>query len=61
MAILKVDPPPVTEDIHELRAWANEFYEQANFVLSNIGEDNLEADFFDKLSTSLSGGGSDGV
>lgn len=56
MAVLKVDPPPETEDIRVLRAWANEFYEQANFVLSNIGEENFESDFFEKLNGVLKRG-----
>lgn len=54
MAILKLDPPPETEDIRELRGWANEMYEAFSFVLRNIGEDNLEEDFFNKIN----GGGS---
>lgn len=64
MAVLKLEPPPATDDIRELRAWANEMYEQVNFVLNNIGEDNLEADFFDKLNNSLiseNGGAANGV
>lgn len=55
MAVLKLDPPPETDDIRVLRAWAVDMYEQVNFVLSNIGEDNLEQDFFDKLN-GVSGG-----
>lgn len=60
MAVLKLDPPPETDDINVIRAWANELYEQVNFVLSNIGEDNLEQDFFDKLNNinNMNGGGS---
>ena len=64
MAVLKLEPPPATDDIRVLRAWANEMYEQVNFVLNNIGEDNLEADFFDKLNNSLiseNGGAANGV
>ncbi len=57
MAVLKLDPPPETDDINVIRAWANELYEQVNFVLSNIGEDNLEQDFFDKINN-MNGGGS---
>lgn len=60
MAILKVSPPPATEYINELRAWANDFYEQVNYVLGNIGEDNLETDFFEKLF-SANGGGDNGI
>ena len=56
MAVLKLDPPPETDDINVIRAWANELYEQVNFVLSNIGEDNLEQDFFDKLNNMNVGG-----
>lgn len=55
MAVLKLDPPPVTDDIRVLRAWANEMYEQMNFVLANIGEDNLEEDFFEKLNNRSKG------
>lgn len=49
MALLKLDPPPETDDVRELRAWTNDMYEQVSFVLRNIGEDNFEEDFFDKL------------
>jgi hypothetical protein len=59
MAVLKLDPPPETEDVRELRAWANDMYEQVSFVLQNIGEENFEEDFFDKLSRI--GGMNDGV
>ena len=61
MAVLKLDPPPVTDDIRVLRAWANEMYVQMNFVLANIGEDNLEEDFFEKLNNRSKEGGLDGV
>lgn len=61
MAVLKLDPPPETEDIRVLRAWANEMYEQVSFVLGNIGEDNFEEDFFDKLNRTVNGGTTDGV
>lgn len=60
MAVLKLDPPPETDDIRVLRAWAVDMYEQVNFVLSNIGEDNLEQDFFDKLN-GVSGGEGNGI
>ena len=50
MAVLKLDPPPETEDIRVLRAWANEMYEAVSFVFQNIGEDNLEEDFFNKIN-----------
>lgn len=56
MAVLKLDPPPVTDDIRVLQAWANELYEQVNFVLANIGEDNMEEDFFEKLTNRAAGG-----
>lgn len=61
MAVLKLDPPPETEDIRVLRAWANEMYEQVSFVLGNIGEDNFEEDFFDKLNRTVNGGTTDGI
>lgn len=61
MAILKLEPPPATDDVRELRAWNNDLYEQLSFVLQNIGEDNLEADFFDKINARMNGGGENGV
>lgn len=61
MAVLKLDPPPETEDVRVLRAWANEMYEQVSFVLGNIGEDNFEEDFFDKLNRTVNGGTTDGI
>ncbi len=50
MAVLKLDPPPETDDIRVLRSWANEMYEAVSFVFQNIGEDNLEEDFFNKIN-----------
>lgn len=61
MAYLKLDPPPETDDIRVLRSWANEMYEQVSFVLGNLGEDNFEEDFFDRLSNSMNGGTIDGI
>lgn len=50
MAVLKLDPPPATDDVRVLSAWANEMYENVNYVLSHIGEDNLEEDFYNKIN-----------
>lgn len=50
MAVLKLDPPPETDDVRILSAWANEMYESVNFVLSNIGEDNLDEEFYNKIN-----------
>lgn len=50
MAVLNLDPPPQSDDIRVMWAWMNEMYEKFSFVLQNIGEDNLEEDFFNKIN-----------
>lgn len=50
MAVFKMEPPPETEDIKVLRAWANEMYEQVSFVLGHLDGDNFEDEFMDNLN-----------
>ena len=50
MAVFKMEPPPETDDIRVLRAWANEMYEQVSFVLGHLDGDNFEDEFMDNLN-----------
>ena len=54
MALFKIDPPPETNDVSELRAYVNNLYLTLGNVLTNIDEENLNEEFINKLN----GGGS---
>lgn len=49
MATFKLDPPPSTNDIGEMRNYLNDMYEQLAFVLSNIDIDNITDDFLSAI------------
>ena len=49
VATFKLDPPPSTNDIGEMRNYLNDMYEQLAFVLSNIDSDNITDDFLSAL------------
>lgn len=49
MATFKLDPPPSTNDIGEMRNYLNDMYEQLAFVLSNIDSDNITDDFLSAI------------
>lgn len=49
MATFKLDPPPSTNDIGEMRNYINDMYEQLAFVLSNIDSDNITDDFLSAI------------
>lgn len=49
MAVFKLDPPPSTNDMAELRNYINDMYEQVAFVLGNIDSDNMTDDFLSAL------------
>lgn len=46
VATFKLDPPPSTNDMGEMRNYLNDMYEQLAFVLSNIDSDNITDDFY---------------
>lgn len=50
MAVLKLDPPPETDDIRELRAYMTELYDVLCSVLYNIDEDNLSEEFLNNIN-----------
>lgn len=49
MAVFKIDPPPETDDVRELRAYVSELYETLNSVLYQIDDDNLNDEFRERL------------
>ena len=49
VAAFKLDPPPSTNDIGEMRNYLNDMYEQLAFVLSNIDSDNITDDFLSAI------------
>ena len=49
MAVLKIDPPPETNDASELRAYINDLFEAINGAFYNIDEDNLSEEFLERL------------
>lgn len=49
VATFKLDPPPSTNDIGEMRNYLNDMYEQLAFVLSNIDSDNITDDFLSAI------------
>lgn len=53
MSVLKLDPPPETDDIRELRAYVNDLFTALSNVVYNIDEDNFSDEFLSKM-----GGGS---
>jgi hypothetical protein len=55
VATFKLDPPPSTNDIGEMRNYLNDMYEQLAFVLSNIDSDNITDDFLSAIGQSQKG------
>lgn len=52
MAVFKLDPPPATDDIAVLRAWANDLYDEVKNVIYSLDEDNFSDEFIEKLGGS---------
>lgn len=50
MAVLKLDPPPNTNNIEELRAYVNDLYEAVCSVIYNLDSDNMSEDFLGTLN-----------
>lgn len=49
VATFKLDPPPSTNDMGEMRNYLNDMYEQLAFVLNNIDSDNITDDFLSAI------------
>lgn len=56
MAILRIDPPPNTDNVRVLQAYVSDLYEALTNVLSNIDEDNINEEFLNTINR-LNGGG----
>lgn len=50
VAVFKLDPPPATNDISELRSYIYDLYEQLSFVLGNIDTNNMSDDFLSTIN-----------
>lgn len=53
MAVLKLDPPPATDDVRVLQGWMQDMYDAVNNLVYNLDEDNFNDEFLEKI-----GGGS---
>lgn len=45
MAVLRLDPPPSTEDINVLRAYVSDLYDELNNIIYNLDADNMSEEF----------------
>lgn len=52
MAVLKLDPPPSTNDIEVLRSYLSDLYDALVNVVYNLDGDNMSEEFFSSLHTS---------
>lgn len=52
MAVLKLDPPPSTNDIEVLRSYLSDLYDALVNVVYNLDGDNMSEEFFSSLQTS---------
>ena len=50
MAILKLDPPPETDDAAELRAYISDLYDELKNIVYNIDGDNLSDELRELLN-----------
>ncbi len=52
MAVLKIDPPPATEDINVLRSYVSDLYDALMNVVYNLDGDNMSEEFLNSLQSS---------
>lgn len=51
MAVLKIDPPPNTDDVAVLRNYISDLYDTLINVIYNLDGDNMSEDFLNSLNT----------
>ena len=52
MAVLRIDPPPASDDPAVLRRYIADFYEAVNSVIYNLDSDNMSEDFMSGINIS---------
>lgn len=52
MAVLKLDPPPSTNDVNVLRSYINDLYDALVNVVYNLDGDNMSEEFLSSIQTS---------
>lgn len=52
MAVLKIDPPPSTNDVSVLRSYINDLYDALVNVVYNLDGDNMSEEFLSSIQTS---------
>lgn len=52
MAVLKLDPPPSTNDVSVLRGYINDLYDALVNVVYNLDGDNMSEEFLSSIQTS---------
>jgi hypothetical protein len=57
MAVLKLDPPPSTDDVTILRAYINDLYDALRNVIYNLDGDNMSEEFLGTLNITESENG----
>ena len=50
MAVLKLDPPPTTNDINILRSYVSDMYDALCNVVYNLDADNMSEDFLNSIN-----------
>lgn len=50
MSVLKLDPPPDTDDIRVLRAYVSELYDAVVNMIYDLDGDNLSEEFLNTLN-----------
>ncbi|WP_293969165.1 hypothetical protein [uncultured Ruminococcus sp.] len=51
MAVLKLDPPPSTNDVSVLRGYINDLYDALVNVVYNLDGDNMSEEFLSSIHT----------
>ena len=49
MAVLKLDPPPSTNDVSVLRSYINDLYDAIENVVYNLDGDNMSEEFLSSI------------
>ncbi len=55
MPVLKIDPPPATNDINVLRNYVSDLYDALYNTIHNLDSDNFNEDFINSLKNIESG------
>lgn len=56
MAVLKLDPPPETDNINVLRSYINDLYDALINVVYNLDGDNMSDEFLNSINSNKKDG-----